>query len=344
MTTNFTMSRGIAACLAAMLTISAPAAAQEVEAQPIELKKLADGRQTLSEDKGYIYVRSSARSQGAFIKAADAEDIAAFEAEWLEEFEEAKEKYPRRLERWKENKALQRNPGPRPVEPTEETFSIGSIETRLFVGFGPQYVFDKGKLDNGEKYFDYVIELEPGEYTYYGPLALIPGGVFGACYCMGSVKFTVEPGVITSLGNFLEGNWVTPEAMQQASIFASTMPARSGEPADWSVPETLSGLPAVEADLYAAGKMNNFHRVGVGRMPPVDGVLAYERDTVIDVKAKLAAEAEAAEAERLAAEQAAAAAQAEAEARAAAEAAAAAEMDQAEATDAEAAEAEAVVQ
>lgn len=335
MTTKFTVSRGIAACLTALLALSVPAAAQEIEAEAIELKKLADGRQSLSEDMGYIYVRSSARSQGAFIKTPDADDIAAFEAEWREEFDEAKRKYPRRLERWQENTTLNRNPGPKPIEPTEETFSIGSIETRLFVGFGPQYVFDKGKLDNGEKYFDYVIQLEPGEYTYYGPMALLPAGAFGACYCMGSVKFTVEPGVITSLGNFLEGTWVTPDAMRQASIFASTMPPRSGEPADWTVPETLSALPAVEADLFAAGKMNNFHRAGVGRMPPVEGVLAYERDTVIDVKAKLAAEAEAAEAERLAAEQA-EAERLEAEALAAAEAAAASEVDQDELTEAEA--------
>ncbi len=338
---TFTRISAVAACVAAALTLTPSVAAQEVEYEAIELKKLADGRQVLSEDKGYIYVRSSARSQGSFIKAPDAEDIAAFEAEWREELEEAIEKYPRRLERWNERRLTDRKPGPRPVEPTEESFSIGSIETRLFVGYGPQYVFDKGKLDNGDKYFDYLIELEPGEYTYYGPMALLPAGAFGACYCMGSVKFTVEPGVITSLGNFLEGTWVSPEALRQSSIFADTMPPRSGEPADWSVPDTLSALPAVQAELFAAGKMNNFYRAGVARMPPVEGVLAYERDTVIDVRAEIAAAEEAAEAERLAAEQAAAEAAAAEQARLDAAAAAEAAM---EAVDGASADAEAAVQ
>ena len=38
------------------------------------------------------------------------------------------------------------------------------------------------------------------------------------------------------------------------------------------------------ADWRAAGKIDNFYGLLIGRMPPVPGVLAYERDTVIDLK------------------------------------------------------------
>jgi len=318
--------------VAMALGIGSVAAAQSVESAAIEAKRIEKGTQSLREDKAYIYIRSSLRSQGVFIKTADAEDVAAFEAEWEEELAKAIDKYPRRLERWQKKRAAgDRNPGVRPVEPTRESFSIGSIETRLLVSYGPQFVYAKGKHDDGEKYFDYVIEVEPGEYTYYGPMFLGPQGAAGFCYCMGSVKFTVEAGQVTSLGNFLEGKWVTREQLRQATIFASTIPEREVEPVDWSVPDSLSSLPSIQAELHAAGKINNFYRAGVQRMPPVEGVLAYERDTVIDVRAKLAAEKEAAE--RAAAEQAAAEA-------AAAEAARQRELEEQAAAEAEAPEGE----
>lgn len=310
-----------AASSAALLAFAAtaPAAAQTAEYKAVELKNLENGKHQLSDDKGYIYIRSTRyRSQGVFIKTPDADEVAEFEAEWREEFDEAVEKYPKRLERWRSGQTSRGSSKPRPEEPTEETFSIGSIETRMLVSFGPQFVFAKGKDASGEKYFEYLIEVEPGEYTYYGPLFMGPNGPVGSCYCMGTVKFAVEAGNIASLGDFLQGDWVTPEAMSQASIFASSVPERSGRPADYTVPQSLSALPSAPADLYAAGKINNFYRAGVGRMPPVEGVLAYERDIVIDVKAEIAAAKAKAEAERLAREAAEAKAREEAAAAAAA--------------------------
>ena len=271
-----------------------------------------------------------------FLKRPDAEDFEAFEAEWQEDFDKAVKKYPRKLERWKMRAGTQQNPGPRPVEPTKETFSIGSIEERLTVSFGPQYVYAKGKRADGEKFYEYVIEVEPGQYTFYGPLFLSPEGPVGQCYCMGSFKFEAKAGEVTSLGDFLMGNWVTPEAMRQVSIFADALPDRSGAPADYTVPDSLSALPSAPADLYAAGKMNNFYRAGVARMPPIPGVLRYERDVVIDVKAEIAAEKAAEEKARAEAEAAAAKAIADAEAQAQAAAQAAADAVEAEPAEADA--------
>ncbi|MEL6738210.1 MAG: hypothetical protein AAFO28_04745, partial [Pseudomonadota bacterium] len=214
----------------------------------------------------------------------------------------------------------------KPVEPTQETFSIGQIESRLMVTLGPQYVFDKGKKADGSKFYQYLEELKPGTYTFYGPIFFDPNnGALGACYCMGSWKFDVKAGEITSLGDFLTESWADDEAAKQASAFWQALGDRVQKPTDWSVPETLSSvpgaLPSVKADLRAAGKMNNFYRVNIVRSPPIEGVLRYERDTVIDVKAEIAA-AEEAEALAKAEGEAAALAKAEAEAEAEGETAA----------------------
>lgn len=311
----------LASTLAASLLLAAaiPAAAQEigVERQPIELKNLEKGKQALDPAKAYIFIAAPNRINARFLKTPDAADVEAFEAEWREEYTRAREKYEKRLAAWEEEKARGREVK-RPEEVNEETFSIGPLESRLMVAVGPQYVFDKGKTDAGEKFFHYLHEVEPGTYTFYGPLFFDPSqGAIGTCYCMGSWKFEAKAGEITSLGDFLTESWADDAAVKQANVFFVPDPDRVLKPTDWSVPATASGLPSVRADMRAAGKMNNFYRVSVLRSPPIPGVLRYERDTVIDVKAEIAAaeeaaraEAERAEAERLAAENAAAAVQA----------------------------------
>lgn len=49
------------------------------------------------------------------------------------------------------------------------------------------------------------------------------------------------------------------------------------------MPQSLTQYPNAKAELRAAGKRNNFLKALVGRIPPVAGVLAYERDVPIDL-------------------------------------------------------------
>ncbi len=49
------------------------------------------------------------------------------------------------------------------------------------------------------------------------------------------------------------------------------------------MPQSLTQYPNAKAELRAAGKRNNFLNALVGRIPPVPGVLAYERDVPIDL-------------------------------------------------------------
>lgn len=284
-----------AACLA---FTAAGANAQAVDHKPIEEKNLESGKAQLQADKAYIYVTSPYRVNGMFLKTPDGADIAEYEADWREKLDKEQKKYPNRLKRYETDRAVWlktrkgRSPE-KPVEPTEESFSIGDITSRMIVTFGPQFVYGKGQGD--EKSFSYLVEVEPGTYSYYGPIFYAPNAAaMGTCYCMGTVKFDAAAGQVTSLGDFLSMGWVSDEAARLSSVAYDPEFKRDPKPADFSAPARLVEFGAVPADLRAAGKINNIFGIMVGRMPPVEGVLAYDRDVPIDVKglaAKTAAEA-----------------------------------------------------
>ena len=319
------MKRLMTMIAGALALAASPAAAEKIkpdiaEYKAIELKNIVSGKAKIDPAKAYIFIRSPQnRAQGIFIKTPGPEEIAKYEAKWREEFAEAKEEYPRKLKNYNALKEAGRPPREKPVEPTEANFSIDPIDFRMIVAFGPQFIFDK--TEGAEKTFSYLVEVEPGEYTYLGPIFYLPGSpVMGVCNCMGSVKFEAKAGQITSLGDFLSLGWADRAALEQSTFERELLPDRPAKPTDWSIPESLAQYPNAKAELRAAGKRNNFLRALVGRLPPVPGVLAYNRDIPVDLvglaEAKAKADAEAAAA--------AAAAAAEAQAKAEAEAAAAA--------------------
>jgi hypothetical protein len=318
------MKRIVTLIAGALALAATPVAAEKVkpdiaESAAIELKNLVSGKQKIDPAKAYIYVNSPQnRVNGIFLKTPDALEIANYETKWREEFAEAKADYPKALKRYEVAKQAGRPPKEKPVEPTEQSFAIDPIEMRMLVSYGPQFIFEK--TEGESKTFSYLIEVEPGEYTYLGPILYLPGTpVFGVCYCMGSVKFEAKAGQITSLGDFLSLGWADRAALEQSTFERELLPDRPAKPTDWSVPQSLAKYPNAKAELRASGKRNNFLRALVGRMPPVPGVLAYNRDVPVDLvglaEAKAKAEADAA---------AAAEAQAKAEAEAAAAAAVAA--------------------
>lgn len=264
---------------------SSAASAQSVEFRAVEEKNLANGKQTLDPAKAYIFVRFPGRMNGLFFKQPDAGELTEYEAEWREKLAKEIRDFPKDHARWVRDKEFneklsrKKTMPPEPVMPTEETFRIEDIELRMRVGFGPQYIYSKG---DGE--FTYLIEVEPGTYTYYGPIFAAPNGsAAGTCFCMGSIKFDAPAGQVTSLGDLLAMQWMTREQAAATSI------DYKGEvfekPVDYSVPASLAALPARPAELRAAGKMNNYFGVMIGRMPPMPGILEYDRGRVIDPKA-----------------------------------------------------------
>lgn len=284
------MTRTFFAGLSAVAALaSTTALAQEVEYRAIEAKNLASGKHAIDPAKAYILISAPTRTQGIFIKTPDAAELAEYSAEYEKELAEAIEKYPRRLKNWQANQAANRQGSDQPIEPTRENFAFPALEPRMLVSFGPTFVFEKGDKDQAGQNFSYLVEVEPGDYTYYGPLYYQPGtAVAGTCYCMGTIQFAAAQGQITNLGDFLTMRWADDAALSKASHLPPEGD-RTVVPVSYPVPTALSGQKVVPAELRAAGKINNFLNIMIGRIPPVPGVLDYDRDRILDLRATDAA-------------------------------------------------------
>lgn len=264
-------------------------------AQSIEEKNVAKGKFSFDPEAGYIFLSGSTRQTGLFLKVPSEADIKEYSFEWETQLAKAREKYAKKLKSWEQSAKQQAKAAEKPEEPTAENFSIGDIETRSLVTYGPEFVFNKNK-DKTE--YTYMMKVKPGTYSFHGPLFFNPqAGYIGSCYCMGSVQFEVKPGMITDLGNFLvaapnDDVDIGVDARQMivpTGLFASAVNVdASGEPVKFGLPDSLKAFPSTQADFRAAGKSDNFFGVMISRMPPIPGVLAYQRDKVVDVKATLA--------------------------------------------------------
>lgn len=280
----------------ALAAVAVPAA---VRAEAIEEKNLLSGKAKIEPDSGYIYVSGSIRQMGMLLRLPDAATIGEYEQEWAAALAKVQKKYPGKLKGWEASKEYAETQGRRipdkPIEPTAENFAIGAIELRDPVSFGPQFVFAKGKDPEA---YSYLMKVKPGRYAYYGPIFLGPNGALaGMCYCMGTVAFEVKAGAITDTGNFLLVGSGTdpafparPDKMEgsEAGLYRPVAGSEQWGALAYGLPETLKSYPNEQADFRAHGKLDNFYGITVGRMPPVAGVLAYDRDKIVDLKAAAA--------------------------------------------------------
>ncbi|HEY0595375.1 hypothetical protein [Sphingopyxis sp.] len=290
-------------CAAALAAALPSFAAAQLTSQSIEEKNLISGKAKIEPDSGYIYVSGPFRQNALLLRLPDETTVAAYEKDWAEALAKVQKKYPAKLKSWEQRAAIARQTKAKnatipekPIEPTAENFAIGAIELRDPVSFGPQYVF--AKSESPESY-SYLTKVKPGRYAYYGPIFVAGGGAMaGFCYCMGTVAFEVKPGVITDTGNFfLVGPGLdpdfpppsTPLAGSEAGLYRPQNLGSQHGPLRFGVPESLKAFPYAEADFRAYGKLDNFYGLSVGRMPPVPGVLAYDRDKIVDLKAGAAA-------------------------------------------------------
>ena len=60
-------------------------------------------------------------------------------------------------------------------------------------------------------------------------------------------------------------------------------PLGSQAPLDFTLPASLKGYPARQPEFHGSGKVDNFFGITITRMPPIPGILGYDRDTVIDL-------------------------------------------------------------
>ncbi|MEQ1540789.1 MAG: hypothetical protein ABL926_00905 [Novosphingobium sp.] len=265
-----------------------------VVAETVEEKNVLAGKVKLDPAMGYIFTQAANRTFGLFLRVPDDATRAEYQKDWDEGFEKAKKKYASAIKTWEKDAAIARQTKAKvpekPVEPTRENFSIGSIELRDMVSFGPMFIYNKAPTR-----FTYLTSVKPGTYIYYGPLMYSPGLVpAGQCYCMGTVKFDVKAGVVTDIGNFLVAApkpappydvtaqfWQDYNAKREAKGKA---PVLVTPELAYGVPDSLKGWPSVQAEFHASGKLNNYFGTVITRMPPIPGVLDYRRDTVIDAR------------------------------------------------------------
>lgn len=284
------MRNTIAAALAALALVPSTALAN---GKAVEEKNLQSGKVSLDPEMGYIFLHADNRTNGMFLRVPDDSTRAEYLADWEEAFAKEEKKYPGKLKRWETDVAMAQQTKTalpeKPLPPDRETFSIGSIELRDVVSYGPQFVFSKGDR------FSYLTEVKPGTYIYYGPIFYGPGlAPAGSCYCMGTVRFEVKAGVITDLGNSLiaaprreppyDVNTQMMLKMEEDRVAKGKSSILPTQDVVYGVPDSLKALPVVQAELHASGKINNYYGINVNRMPPIPGVLAYRRDTVIDVR------------------------------------------------------------
>jgi hypothetical protein len=138
-----------------------------------------------------------------------------------------------------------------------------------------------------------LVETVPGTYLILGAGFSVDGALM-TCFCFGTVKFVAAPGVITDLGYVL-GDWMDrssaiPELRavtgskvnpDMRPIAATVRPYAEGM---W-LPPAIAGLARVAADYRAVPKFRNSFAYFVNRLAPVPGVLAYDGDRAIDMKA-----------------------------------------------------------
>jgi hypothetical protein len=273
------------AALAAALAFAAPAAAREDRGQV--------GRQgtiAVDPDMSYIFFRSSARVGVQFVREPTAEERRLHAEARAEAYAIARTRSERQLASWQREReecrghaardaSYCRYPPAQPAMVTPETFAYPPIEmeTMVMVAAGPQFTRE-------EPGNTYLMRVKPGTYTLYGSIAFGDGGAVGVCLCMGSVRFEAPVGRIVDIGELrypAEGAGEPPRRNMTTQVLVP--PSESA-----ALPARLAGMPVVRAELRAADKLPNFLAVEIDRHPPIEDVLGYDRDRVIDLRAAAA--------------------------------------------------------
>lgn len=271
--------------VAALATAAASASAKPLPTEQFKAKSPV----SIQSDRAYLLVRKAGIDLVLLRTPTEPEKL-AYTAERAAALVKAKAKYvkqiktyERELEHYKDSKrsGTAAVPPEKPIEPTEASFAYRAIESDKFVTIWGGRVFE------GDAQF---IAVPPGTYRIYGRIFTGANGSMGVCMCMGSLEFDAAAGTITDLGT-LHHSPQPGVAVKEVPTWNGLTPGKGGLtslaviPAtpNVSVPARLAGLSRAPAAYRASGKIDNFFGVMVDRITALPGVLAYERDTVVDV-------------------------------------------------------------
>lgn len=214
-----------------------------------------NGPVTIDPTKAYIAFRILQKSEFRFERLPSDEEIAQYDRDRQAAFDDYRKKKPKGNDF--------------EFDPLEARFSVNTQFGKIFDKQDGQYV--------------YLIAVKPGTYALYGHMWQDGPGDMATCFCMGTVKFEAAAGKVTDLGRIrMPDDWDVPAPpANPAGIlpFVLIPPATPLRPAG-----RLQGLPVEPAVLHAMDKMPNAFGVVIDRLFPIPGVLAYERDKVVDPK------------------------------------------------------------
>jgi hypothetical protein len=254
---------------------------------------------TLDPATSYIIVRTTSAASFAFIRIADEADLADYKARRAAALAKAHGKWERKHASWVKETAeykkslgtgmAMRPPGPEPVEPNDANLSFTPIDVENLVSFGPMNRFAKGDTST------YMYGVRPGRYAFYGPVMAAPNGVYaGTCMCMGTFEFEVKQGQILDVGTMKQ---MLIEERDRAKTAGKELPRtaidlpESMTSTGWAPPVAgdridprLANYTVEPAELHASRRVPNYLGLEIDRMMPIDGVLAYQRDKIVDVK------------------------------------------------------------
>jgi hypothetical protein len=158
----------------------------------------------------------------------------------------------------------------------EADFEMPPLELYNFINTQMGPVFDKIDGQNV-----YLIAVRPGTYMLYGHMWLSGPGDAETCFCLGSVAFEARAGHVVDIGRVrLNDDWDGPPLPPNPAgnrPFA-LIPTGAAAP----VSPRLQGVTVVPARFHATGKIPNYFGALIDRLSAIPGVLAYDRDTVID--------------------------------------------------------------
>ena len=210
---------------------------------------------TINPAKAYITLRILQKSEFRFERLPSEAEIAQYEQDRRAALDDYRKKKPK-----------------------GDDFEFETLEARFSVNTQLGKVFDR---QAGQ--YVYLIAVKPGTYVLYGHMWQEGPGDMETCFCMGTVKFEAAAGKVIDLGRIrMPDDWDVPAPpANPAGIlpFVLIPPATPLQPAG-----RLQGLPVEPAVLHAMGKMPNSFGVVIDRLSPIPGVLAYERDKVVDPK------------------------------------------------------------
>jgi hypothetical protein len=272
-----------------------PAAAQDV---PVFVAAQYKSKEpvTVNPELAYILYRSKSKLEFKFLREVDEAQRTEHEAKRKEAFAEIFSKWEKKQARYEKELANWQTKGKsykesypkpeKPVKPTIDTIGYPAPEMFNFVTVDGGRLFEKDAPIN-----TYLLVVKPGTYLLYG--SIFDGGqgaLVGTCLCMGTLKFEALPGQITDAGEIrtvvLEAmaekkeGWETITVGQRNDRPIKVEPAQEGQ----FMPSKLAGKKVVPAVYRAGQKLPNYFGILIDRISVLPGVLAYDRDRVVDLR------------------------------------------------------------